>query len=85
MTIFPLVNSRVKSCKVLPEVWLSTLGQTSDPSFTWKRATFFKIKDDDADDDHKKNETFPHNEAANPFFRNVRLYFLYISSIISMT
>ena len=31
-----------KSCKVSPEVWLSNLGQTSDPSLAWKEATFSK-------------------------------------------
>ena len=45
MAIFPL-SGRVKSCKVSPEVWLSTLGQTSDLSLAWKRVTFSKIKDD---------------------------------------
>ena len=37
-------SSRVESCKVSPEVWLSTLGQTSDPSLAWKKATFSKFK-----------------------------------------
>ena len=35
-------SGRVKSCKVSSEVWLSTLGQTSDPSLAWKRVTFSK-------------------------------------------
>ena len=43
MAIF-LLSDRVKSCKVSPEVWLSTLGQTTDPSVTWKKATFSKQK-----------------------------------------
>ena len=34
MAIFPF-SGRVKSCKVSP-VWLSTLGQTCDPSLAWK-------------------------------------------------
>ena len=46
---FPL-SGRVKSCKVSPLVWLSTLGQTADPSFVWKKAMHLKIKDDDNDD-----------------------------------
>ena len=41
MAIFPL-SGRVKSPNVSPEVWLSTLGQTSDPSLAWKQATFSK-------------------------------------------
>ena len=41
MTIFPL-SGRVKSCKVSQEVWLSTLGQMSDPSLAWKKAMFSK-------------------------------------------
>ena len=40
-------SGRVTSCKVSPEVWLSTLGQTSDPSLAWKKSDVFKIKDDD--------------------------------------
>ena len=32
------------SCKVSPEVWLSTLGQTPDPSLAWKKVTFSKLK-----------------------------------------
>ena len=34
---------RVKPCKVLPEVWLSTLGWTSDPSLMWKKATMMMM------------------------------------------
>ena len=30
-----------------PEVWLSTLGQTFDPSLVWKKSNVFKIYDDD--------------------------------------
>ena len=37
-------SSQVKSCKVLPKDWLSTLGQTSDPSLARKKATFSKLK-----------------------------------------
>ena len=39
-------SGRVKSCKVLPEVWLSTLGQMSDPSLV-EESEVFEIKDDD--------------------------------------
>ena len=35
-------SSPVRSCKASPEVWLSTLGQTSNPSLEWKKATFSK-------------------------------------------
>ena len=57
MAIFPL-SGLVKSCKVSPEVWLSALGQTSDPSLAWKERDVFKIKDDDddADDDDKDED-----------------------------
>ena len=43
---WPMASSgRVKSCKVSPEVWLSTLDQTSDPSLAWKNLSdVFKIK-----------------------------------------
>ena len=44
MAIFPL-GGRVKSCKVLQEVWLSKLGQMSDPSLAWQESDVFKIKD----------------------------------------
>ena len=51
MVIFP-TSGRVKSCKMSPEVWLSTLGQTSvgqtsDPSLAWKN-------DDDDEKSHFK-------------------------------
>ena len=49
MAIFP-TSGRVQSYKVSPEVWLSTLGQTFDPSLAWEKATFFQIKDDDEDE-----------------------------------
>ena len=35
-------NGEVKPFKVLPEVWLSTMGETSDPSLAGKNATFSK-------------------------------------------
>ena len=41
MAIFPLVGS-VNSCKVSPEVWLSTLRQTSDPGLACK-VSFSKL------------------------------------------
>ena len=34
-------SGRVISCKVSPEVCLSTLGQTSDPSLAWKKVTIY--------------------------------------------
>ena len=39
-----LVSGRVKSSKVSPEVWLSTLAQTSNPSLLGKNVTFSKYK-----------------------------------------
>ena len=41
MAIFS-TSGRVNSCKVSPEVRSSALGQTSDPSLAWKKATFSK-------------------------------------------
>ena len=35
-------SGRVKSCKVSLEVYLSTLGQASDPSIAWKKEAFSK-------------------------------------------
>ena len=35
-------SGRVEPCKVSPEVWLSILGQTSDPSKAWERTAFSK-------------------------------------------
>ena len=40
-------SGRVQSSQVSPEVWLSTIGRTCDPSLAWKKVTFSKIKDDD--------------------------------------
>ena len=45
LAIFPL-SGRVESCKVLPEVGFSTLGQTSNPNLAWEESDIFKIKDD---------------------------------------
>ena len=43
LRFFPL-SGWVESCNVSPEVWLSVLGQTSDPSFSlaWKKAILSK-------------------------------------------
>ena len=41
MVIFPL-SGQVQPCKVSPEVWLSTRGQTSNPSLAGKKALFSK-------------------------------------------
>ena len=60
-------SGRVKSCKVLPKVWLSTLGQTSDPSIAWKKKSdVFKIKDDDDDEDKD-------DESVSQFISNSKL------------
>ena len=41
-------SGRVNSCEVLPEVWLSTLGQTSKPSFnSVEESDVFKINNGD--------------------------------------
>ena len=42
------LSGRVRSRKVSPEIWLSTLGQTSDPSLACENKKI-KIKDDDDD------------------------------------
>ena len=44
MAIFTLIVELNLVKKVPPEVWLSTLGQTSDPSWAWRKATFSKWK-----------------------------------------
>ena len=42
-----------------PEVWLSTMEQTSDPSLAWKKSDIFKIKNEDDDDSDLSYETKP--------------------------
>ena len=51
MAIFPLLGGRVRSCSVA-RCLVASMGQTSDPSFSFaEESDIFKIIEDGGDDD----------------------------------